>query len=255
MDVTRATAAAAFLVLTAVMGPACGGDGGSATVRVAAAASLTDVVDRLADRLAAAEDPLVVEADVGGSSALALQILEGLPADVFLAADGVTMATVVDAGLATEVRRFAGNRLAIVVPAGGRGTVAGLEAFGDPDLLLGRCAEEVPCGRLAVAELAEAGITDRSDTEEPDVRTLLAKVVDGELDAALVYRTDAISAGDDVEVVADERLDQMTTYQAASLASGDAEAAERFLRALLGADGRRALRDHGFDVTADDAIG
>lgn len=255
MDVTRSTAAAAFLALVASMGSACGGDGGPATVRVAAAASLTEVVDALADRLADADDPLVVEADVGGSSALALQILEGLPADVFLAADSLTMARVVDAGLAGGVRRFAGNRLAIVVPAGAGEDVAGLEAFGDPELLLGRCSEEVPCGRLAVAELAESGITDRTDTEEPDVRTLLAKVVDGALDAALVYRTDAISAGDDVEVVADERLDQMTTYQAAPLESGDADAAERFLRALFGADGRRALRDHGFDVVADDASG
>lgn len=252
---TRPALAAACLVLVAWTGPGCTGNGGSATVRVAAAASLTDVVDEVAEGLAAEDDPLVVEADVGGSSALALQILDGLPAEVFLAADAATMARVVDAGLASGVRAFAGNRLVIVVPAGGRGAVAGLEAFGDPDLLLGRCAEEVPCGRLAVAELEESGIPDRSDTEEPDVRTLLAKVVEGELDAALVYRTDAISAGDDVEVVIDERLDRTTTYQAATLAAGDVDAAERFLRELLGADGRRALHDHGFDVVAGDASG
>lgn len=243
----RAAAVVASLLAVASLS-ACGADGDDGqTVRVAAAASLTDVVDGLEGVLADADEPLVVEADIAGSVTLARQILDGSPVDVFLSADERTAARIVEAGLAAgDVVTFATNRLAVVVPAGNPADVGSLDAMGRDDLVVGRCAAEVPCGHLALAELEAAGIDDAADTEEPDVRSLLAKVAAAELDVALVYATDVAAADGDVEVVADDRLDQRTRYQAVRIEGGDVAATERFLSALRGTAGASLLAALGF---------
>lgn len=231
-------------VLASAAAGGCGDDGDSDRVRVAAAASFTDVVEGLAGVLA---DDLAVEADLGGSATLVRQILDGAPADVFVSADEETMDRLVDAGgaVGTPVT-VATNVLVLVVPAGNEADVTGLGDLARPELAIGRCADDVPCGRLALSELDDAGIEDVADTEEPDVRSLLAKVVLGELDAALVYRTDALAAGDDLTVVPDDRLDMSTRYQAVTVAGGDQAAARRFLAALRGVPGTTLLTALGF---------
>lgn len=227
-----------------VLAAACGDGQDTGAVRVAAASSFTEVVEGLAGVLAG---ELTVEPDLGGSATLARQILDGAPVDVFVAADEVTMERLVDAGATTgSPVTVATNVLVLVVPDGNPADVVGLEDLSRPGLSIGRCASDVPCGRLAVAELADAGISDAADTEEPDVRSLLAKVVLGELDAALVYRTDALAAGDDVTVIADDRLDQVTRYQAVVIDGGDEAAARRFLVALDGVAGTTLLAALGF---------
>ena len=94
---------------------------------------------------------------------------------------------------------FVRNRLEIAVPAGNPGGVTGLADFANPDLTIALCAEEVPCGAAAIKAFAAAGITPAPDTLEQDVKATLTKVELGEVDAALVYRTDVIVAGDAVE--------------------------------------------------------
>lgn len=247
MTTGRQATAAVLSVLLLLAG--CGGGDDDGALRVAAAASLTDVVDGLAAVLEDEDDPLRVEVDLGGSSTLARQIVEGAPADLFLSADAATVEQVVDAGRAAgEVIPFASNHLVLVVPAGNPGDVRSLDDLARDDLLVGRCAAEVPCGRLALAELDESGIDDAADTEEPDVRSLLVKVAEGELDAALVYATDVAAAGDDVEVIDDERLDRRTEYQAVRIDGGDVDAAERFLRLLRGPAGESLLAALGFEA-------
>lgn len=242
----RPVAATVALVVACATPVACGTDDGTATVRVAAAASLTDVVDGLADVLAADDQPLRLQADLGGSATLASQIIEGSPADVLLSADEATMDRVVAADLGVgEVLTFATNHLVIAVPAGNPAGVTSLDDLADDDLLVGRCADEVPCGRLALDELAESGIADRADTEEADVRTLLRKVDAEELDVALVYATDA-AATTTVETVADDRLDRRNRYQAVRIAGGDPAAADRVLALLRDEPGRELLDELGF---------
>lgn len=248
MTTRRQARTAALAVVLGSAGFLAGcGDAGGDTVRVAAAASLADVVDGLGAVLADAEEPVRVEADLGGSSTLAGQILDGLPVEVFLAADATTMSRVVDGGRSTgDVITFATNRLVVAVPDGNPAGVTSLDDAGREQLLVGRCADEVPCGRLAVAELDDAGIPDAADTEEPDVRTLLTKVAAGELDLALVYATDLRAARGEVEVVEDDRLDLESRYQAVRIEGGDADAADRFLGLLRGPAGQSLLAALGF---------
>jgi molybdate transport system substrate-binding protein len=142
------------------------------------------------------------------------------------------------------------NRLQIAVPAGNDAGVTGLDDFADADLLIGLCAEEVPCGEFAREALANAGVTPSIDTNEPDVRSLLTKVEVGDLDAGIVYVTDVIAAGDAVEGVdipADVNV--IATYPIAALTdAGNAEVADAFVEFVLSDEGQEVLGSYGFDA-------
>lgn len=86
---------------------------------------------------------------------------------------------------------FADNPLVILTPPGNP-LQLGLSAFsGDPATRSGVCDPSVPCGELAQHALSRAGITPSPDLVAPDGRTLADAVVRGEVDAALVLRTEA----------------------------------------------------------------
>ena len=220
------------------------------TVTVLAAASLTDVFDDLAGRFEAEHPGVDVVLSYGGSSALAEQVLEGAPADVFASANESTMGSVEAAGLADDAVVFATNALALAVPAGNPGGVTGLADLADPDLTVALCDPAVPCGSAAVELLARAGVRASADTLEEDVRAVLTKVALGEVDAALVYRTDVNAAGDEVEgIELPEAASILNRYPIALLADApNAVAARAFVDVVLGPVGRKALADAGFGI-------
>lgn len=254
----RSSAIVPWLALVALVTAACGGPGdGSAgdsgalegEITVFAAASLTDALDDAAAGFEARHPGVAVEINTAGSSALREQILAGAPADVFAAAGAEAMDAVVEADATTgPARVLARNTLEIVVPAGNPGDVSGLDDFGDQDLLIGLCAAQVPCGALSREVLARAGVEPAPDTDEPDVRSLLTKVRDGDLDAGLVYRTDVEAGGDAVEGIAIPHGDNLAVdYLVAALAGSDDPAvAAAFVDHLLSPAGRRVLDAHGF---------
>jgi len=172
----------------------------SGTVTVFAAASLTEVFTELGEQFRAAHPGVDVVFSFAGSSALAEQIDQGAPADVFASAAPKNMQQVRDSGEVTvEPVVFVRNRLEIAVPHGNPGAITGLADFAETEPKIALCAEQVPCGAAAAKVFETAGITPAPDTREQDVRAVLTKVTLGEVDAALVYRTDVQSAGDRVE--------------------------------------------------------
>jgi molybdate transport system substrate-binding protein len=216
---------------------------------VFAAASLTDAFDEVGTAFEEANPDVSIEFNYGASSALREQILAGAPADVFASANASNMDQVVDTGAATDPQDFVTNQLQIVVPAENPRGVAGLDDFADADLLIGLCAEEVPCGEFGREALASAQVTPSVDTNEPDVRALLTKVEAGELDAGIVYVTDVLAAGDAVEgidIPADVNV--TATYPIAALSdAGNAEVAAAFVEFVLSDDGQEILESYGFD--------
>jgi molybdate transport system substrate-binding protein len=159
------------------------------------------------------------------------------------------MDQIVEAGAADDPQDFATNLLEIVVPAGNEAGVAGLADFADADLLIGLCAEEVPCGDFGREALANAEVTPSIDTNEPDVRALLTKIEAGELDAGIVYVTDVLSAGDAVEGVEIPADDNVTaTYPLSTLTdAGNTEVADAFVEFVLSDEGQEILASYGFD--------
>jgi molybdate transport system substrate-binding protein len=216
---------------------------------VFAAASLTDAFDEVGAAFEEANPDVSIEFNYGASSALREQILAGAPADVFASANTSNMDQVVETGAATDPQDFVTNQLQIVVPAENPGGVAGLDDFADADLLIGLCAEEVPCGEFGREALANAQVTPSVDTNEPDVRALLTKVEAGELDAGIVYVTDVLAAGDAVEGIdIPAHVNVTATYPIAALSdAGNADVAAAFVEFVLSDDGQEILESYGFD--------
>jgi molybdate transport system substrate-binding protein len=156
---------------------------------------------------------------------------------------------VTDEGLADgDPAVFAANVLQIAVADGNPAGITGLEDFTRGDLALALCAPEVPCGSAAADVFAAAGLTPEPDTYEEDVRAALTKVEIGEVDAALVYASDVVSAGDGVEGIAfPEAEDAVNRYPICVLADAPNPAAAEAFVALVQSDrGQRALGDAGF---------
>ena len=210
----------------------------SGTVNVFAAASLTGSFEEIAAAFEAENPNVDVVFNFGGSSSLATQIVEGAPADVFAAASPATM----EASGATGAQDFATNVLEIAVADGNPGAIEGLPDFADPERLIALCAVEVPCGAASAKLLEASGITPSVDTYEQDVKAVLTKVSLGEVDAGLVYVTDVLEAGSEVEGI--EVESDPVAYPIVGLT--DSEAAAAFISFVLSDKGQSILRAAGF---------
>lgn len=218
-------------------------------VLVSAAASLTDAFAGLETEFEVANPGVDVVLNLGPSSGLREQVLNGAPVDVFASANTSNMDRVAEAGeVAGEPVIFARNLLQIAVPPGNPAGITGLEDFGRDELLIGVCVEEAPCGAFARQVLANAGVTPAIDSNEPTVRALLTKVELGELDAGITYVTDVASAGGAVEGVAiPEGVNVVAAYPIAVLANApNPDGAAAFVDFVLSDAGQAILAEFGF---------
>ena len=220
------------------------------TVTVFAAASLTESFSEIEKQFEERNPGVDVVLNLGGSSTLAEQIVQGAPADVFAAANPQTMKTVVDASLATEQTIFVTNTLEIVVPAGNPGGVRGLADLARPELAIALCAQEVPCGAATEQAFAAAGLSAAPDTLEQDVKAVLTKVRLGEVDAGIVYRTDVKAAGGDVVGIPfDEAADVVNDYPISTLTDApNPTVAKAFVEFVLSDAARSVFDEAGFGV-------
>lgn len=238
----------ALLAGCSALTPAETDDSLTGSVTVLAAASLTDSLDEVAAAFEEAHPDVDVVISYGGSSALAQQIVEGSPADVYFSANTATMTTLADAGLSVEPSVVLTNILTIAVPAGNPAEITGLADFARPELLIALCDPAVPCGTAAVKLLEMAGITASVDTLEEDVRAALAKVALGEVDAALVYVTDVIAAGDAVEGIEVSEAGQVVNSYPIALLTGarNPDAAQAFIDYVQSEEGIGVFTSAGF---------
>lgn len=216
---------------------------------VYAAASLTESFGTIKEAFEAENPDVTITVNFGGSSGLAEGIVAGAPVDVFASASPAPMSTVIDAGLSTETpQTFAANTLEIAVPVGNTAGITGLADFADASKVIALCAPEVPCGAAAGTVFAAAGITPAPDTLEVDVKAALTKVEVGEVDAALVYKTDVIAAGDSVEGIEfPEAADAVNAYPIVQLTDAqNPKAAAAFIEWVLSDVGQTVLADAGF---------
>ena len=242
----RSAVVAVALVLLTV---SCGSGGGvRGTVRVSAAASLSDAFEEMALAFEAAHPDVEVALNPGGSSRLAQQILEGAPVYAFASAGPSHMERLRRHGLVSEPVVIATNTMVIAVPPGNPAGITGPEDFSRSDLVLGLCAPVVPCGEVAREALGRAGVLPAGDTEEPDVRSLLTKIEEGELDGGIVYVTDVTAAADRVDTVPLGPGAAVATQYSMAVVDGsvEAEAATRFVEFVTSPPGQDILSRYGF---------
>ncbi|TDC80477.1 molybdate ABC transporter substrate-binding protein [Micromonospora sp. KC606] len=252
MMIRRALAALTGLALLAAAG--CTADDrpdrtdASRTLTVLAAASLTESFTTIGREFEATHPGVRVTFTFGGSSALATQITQGAPADVFAAAAPQNMTTVTEAGAAAGAPTvFARNQLVIAVPKDNPGRVRRLSDLARRGTKVAICAEQVPCGAAARAALDASGIELVPATLEQDVKGALAKVRLGEVDAALVYRTDARSVAEVDGIEFPESARAVNDYPIAALREArDPATARAFVDHVTSARGAAVLTAAGF---------
>ena len=243
---------AAVALVVAALAAACGGNdsgsgAGSATeIKVFAAASLTAAFNRIGQDYTAAHPDTKVTFNFAGSQALATQIRQGAPADVFASADTANMAKVGD--LVGAPRNFASNLLQIIVAKGNPKAIKGLPDLANPDLKVVLAAPDVPAGKYARQALQAQHVTVEPVSLEDSVKAVVTKVSLGEADAGIVYVTDAAAGGDKVQGVAipaDQNVP--ATYPIATVkASGHGSQAQAFMDLVLSAQGQQVLKSYGF---------
>lgn len=242
------TAATAACSTTSTPSPSSSTGASSHHLTVYAAASLTESFTSLGRAFEAEQPGVTVTFNFGPSSALATQIVEGAPADVFASASPTPMTTVVDAKAVATSVVFATNSLAIAVPSDNPASIDDLGDLDDSGVTVALCDAAVPCGSLADAVLATSNVAVTPVSREVDVKAVLTKVRAGEVDAGLVYVTDVLAAGSAVDSVTIPADTNGTTAYRIGVVSATPEPAlaEAFVAMVTSEKGRSVLAAAGF---------
>jgi molybdate transport system permease protein len=220
---------------------------------ILAAASLTDVLPQVAARWEEGGG-MPVRFSFDATSRVAPQILEGAPADLFFSADVGWMDWVSQGGGVIEGTRttLLGNELVLVVPAGGAFSPRTPEEVAASQVRrVALAGENVPAGRYGQAALEFSGVWEdlaRRVVRAGNVRGALEWVALGEVDAALVYRTDAMAeARVRVAFSFPPNAHPPILYPAAvTLRALHPQAAEEFLAFCGTEEAREIFRSYGF---------
>jgi molybdate transport system substrate-binding protein len=229
-----------FVLATALAIAGAPAAGHAADLLVFAAASLKDALDAINKAYTAGSgQPVVVS--YAASSALARQIEEAAPADVFVSADLDWMNYLEERDLIDEASRavLVGNEIVLVAPADSTTTVTiapGFDlagALGADGLLAMADPEAVPAGRYGKASLESLGVWESVSGRiagAENVRAALALVSRGEAPLGIVYATDA-AADPGVRVVGTFPADSHPPiqYPAAVLAGSTNDAASGYV--------------------------
>ncbi|MDQ3591322.1 MAG: molybdate ABC transporter substrate-binding protein, partial [Actinomycetota bacterium] len=175
--------------------------------------------------------------------------IQGAPADILATADEGTMQGVVDEGLtALEPVVFARNMLTLVTPPDNPADIASIEDLNNPDVDWAVCVPGAPCGIASETVLGIVNVTSEPVTEEATVRDTLTKVTAGEVDAGLVYVSDAQAAGDDVQSIEVPEASQAINADVIAPLddAADAELAQDWIDLVTSDEGQQALEGYGF---------
>jgi molybdate transport system substrate-binding protein len=214
-----------------------------AAITVFAAASLTDVFPAIDG---------TEKYSFAGSNALATQITNGAPADVFASANTTIPAQLFGRGLVDKPVNFTRNTLVIVVPKSNPANIRNVYDLAKPGTKIVVANSAVPVGSYTLQILKNMGLTAKIASnfvsQETDVREVLAKVALGQADAGFVYSTDAKTVPDKVTVVNMPAWAQpKITYAMAVVSkSADKADAQAFIAKVLSKAGQAQMLKYGF---------
>ena len=224
-------------------------------IRVAAAISMKETLTDVAAEFKA-ETGNEIRFAFGASGALATQIKNSGDVDLFVSAaakqmDDLESEKKIDIASRRVIAR---NELVLVVPADAKNVPGSFSDLSKPDYKKISIGEPraVPAGDYAMKLLTHLKLIDVLKDRlvyGTNVRQVLVFVERGEVDAGIVYATDAKEAGDHIKVAAtaDPQDHPPIEYPAAIIAgSAHAESAQRFLDFLSSDAGKKILAAHGF---------
>lgn len=224
---------------------------------ISAAASLTDVLNEIADVYKDIEPNTKLTYSFGSSGALQAQIEEGAPVDIFMSAAQKQMKALEDKGLILDGtnKTLLVNKVVLITPTNSNLEISSFDdltkdevkkiAIGDPS--------NVPVGQYSEEIFTNLNILDKVSPKTVlgnDVRTVLTWVESGEVDCGIVYATDAYTT-DKVQIIteAPEGSHKEVSYPVAVIkASKNSEAAKRFLDFLSTEKAINLFTKYGFTM-------
>jgi molybdate transport system substrate-binding protein len=235
----------------------CGGSGTQVTLNVSSAASLTDALKAVNDLYTQQNENVTIVANFAASGTLQTQIEQGAPADVFISAAAKQMNALQTGGLIIDDTRqdLLNNKVVLVVPMNSTLNISSFMdllntdvkriGIGDPEF--------VPAGTYGKQALEVLGIYEQLQDKlilASDVRQVLGYVEAGNVEAGIVYSTDA-AITDGVKVVADapDEVNSKIAYPVAvTKDSKNVEAAEIYISFLFNNEARGIFKKYGFSV-------
>lgn len=224
---------------------------------ISAAASLTDVLNEIADVYKDIEPNTKLTYSFGSSGALQAQIEEGAPVDIFMSAAQKQMKALEDKGLILDGtnKTLLVNKVVLITPTNSNLEISSFDdltkdevkkiAIGDPS--------NVPVGQYSEEIFTNLNILDKVSPKTVlgnDVRTVLTWVESGEVDCGIVYATDAYTT-DKVQIIteAPEGSHKEVSYPVAVVkTSKNSEAAKRFLDFLSTEKAINLFTKYGFTM-------
>jgi len=225
------------------------GHSSTTSIMVFAAVPLKPAFALLAGKFQADNPSATVDFDFATSAELANKLTQGADADVYASADSAQMDTVTKAGLTgSDPVNFASNTLVIITAPGDPKQIHTFADLAKSGLRVAVCQSAVPCGAATQRIEDDTGVHLDPTSEGSTVSDVLTKVTNGEADAALVYITDALKAGDSVSTVKfPESADAVNVYPIAILRHASHPAlAQKFVDLVTGEVGRKVLNQAGF---------
>jgi len=242
-------AVALLLVATACSGSATTGGGPKGEILVFAAASLTESFTAIGSVFERAHPGAHIRFNFGPSDGLAAGITEGGGADVFASASADPMEAVARSPGVLDRALFARNRLVVIVPRDNPAHIGSLSDITRAGLKLAIAAPGVPAGTYTRQMLEKAKLTLHSaPSNEVDDKSVVQKVVLGEVDAGVVYTTDvspSVSSAVTIIVIPDV-VNVLASYPIAVVAGSKNVSLARSFVAYVLDGGRAILRAAGF---------
>jgi molybdate transport system substrate-binding protein len=233
------------------------------TLRIFAAASLTESFNDIAKQFDSDNPGVSVEFNFAGSQELRAQLENGAVADLFASANQKEMETAKAESLVDpqSIRDFAANGLVVIFPKSNPAKLQNLTGLSNPGVKIDLADISVPAGKYTDQMLDKmtadpqyghdfkkrfiANVASR----EENVKSVVNKVRLGEVDAGIVYVSDVTpDASRDVATIdIPDTFNQLATYPIAIVAkSPNAQAAQKFEDLLLSAEGQGILRRYNF---------
>jgi molybdate transport system substrate-binding protein len=223
---------------------------------VSAAISLTNAFEEMGKTFQEKQKNVRVLFNFGGSGDLSRQIIGGAPVDVFASASPKDMDDLDKMNMIMKDTRtdFAGNRVVLVVPAN---ATLNLSSFNDlkrgeiKRIAIGN-PKTVPAGRYSEEVLKYFNLMDGVKDKlifAGNVRQVLDYVARGEVDAGMVYSTDAAIKADRVKIAieASEQSHKPVVYPIAVIKGSKKEIlGKEFISFVVSQEGKQIMKKYGF---------
>jgi molybdate transport system substrate-binding protein len=229
----------------------------TSTILVAAAASLQKAFQEVTPIYTKANPNQTVNYNFASSGVLEQQIQQGAPVDVFIAAADKQINSLQRQGLLVvgTQKILLTNQLVLVAPKQSKVSLTSFKQLTDPEIKRISIGEPrtVPAGQYATEVLKNLGILDQIKSKfvlGNNVKSVLTTVETGDVDAGIVYITDAKSSDKvTIAAIADEKLHSPIHYPIAVLKSSKSLAgASQYVEFLSSKAAKAVFKKYGFGI-------